>query len=271
MRPLLALMFIIFAALPAMGQGVSTIRFPVFKQPIAPIPGTVSKLYAEQLYVIDADIPVLVLASPKGIVTITEEVGHLRIRGRFADGTDYETRTFKGKQIFIVEAIGTGTVDLVVVPLGEKTKESDVLRKTIDVAAGVGPRPPPVPPDQPTPPDPPPSPSPIPLVGLRVIFVIEETIPLQSADQRAILYGKPMRDWLDQKCVVGTNGKNREWRIWDKDVPTQGADKHWQDVMNRPRKSVPWIVISNHPRGGYEGPLPATVEETKALIQKYMN
>lgn len=261
------LVLLMLLAVPAAAQEpAGTIRFPVLPAPVvpAPAPGVPSKLASSQWYVIDADVPLLVWASPAGLVSINEEAGPMKVKGWFVDSAKPETRTFKGKHLYFIEAVGTGRVELIVSAVGA-AKASDAIRKTLDVDAQ-NPQPPPDPK-----PDPKPSPAPIPLAGLRVLFIIEEQEPDKlTAGQRAILYGKPMRDWLNSKCVMGKDGKTKEWRIWDKDVPTQGAEKHWQDVMQRRPASVPWIIVSNHPRGGYEGPLPASVEETKALIQKYM-
>lgn len=134
---------------------------------------------------------------------------------------------------------------------------------------------PPVPPDPgptpvpPVPPVPPPSPAPIPVDGFRALIVYESAeLGKMPAPQTNILYTKDIRDYLNSKTVKGTDGKTGEWRIWDKDVDTSNETKLWQDVMKRPRTAVPWIVISTG-KDGFEGPLPATVADTLALLKKY--
>jgi hypothetical protein len=86
---------------------------------------------------------------------------------------------------------------------------------------------------------------------------------------RAAIFGKTFRDFLNSKCVVGADGKTKEWKIWDADVDTAGAEPHWQAAMKRKRDSLPWLVISNHPKGGWEGPLPDNVEDATKLVEKY--
>ena len=258
-----ALLVLLVFASSASAQ--DAITFPVVS-PLPNPPTAATKLMANAIYVVHSDKPFILEPGVLGLVSVTMETGPLRIRSVFADSLGkIETRTIPGKHIAIVEATGTGRVDLLVFQEVGKA----VIRKTIDVDNGQEPRPPP--PD-PKPPEPkPPSPAPIPVAGLRVLFVIEENEPDKlTAGQRATLYGKPMRDWLNGKCVVGADGKTKEWRIWDQNVNTQSVPKHWQDVMARKRDSVPWLVISNFPHGGFEGPMPATEAETKALIQKYM-
>ena len=128
---------------------------------------------------------------------------------------------------------------------------------------------PPVPPG-PVPPGPvPPGPAPIPVDGFRVLVVYESAeLPKLPPQQQAVLYAKSVRDYLDAKCAVGADGKTREWRMWDKDSDASGEAKHWQDALKRERKSVPWIIVSTG-KGGYEGPLPASVAETLALMKKH--
>lgn len=265
-----ALALICVAALSAGGvaaqEKAPAIRFPVVKLQLPePKPVAVPKLTAEVWYVIDSDVPILVLASPQGLVSVVKDAGPLRIRGKFIDGAGKtETREYKGKHVYTIEAAGVGAVELLVIPPGI-TDEKDVIRRAIEVDNGAGPRPPP----SPDPPTPEPSPAPIPLAGLRVLIVFEEMQKhLLPAGQKAIISGAPMRDYLDSRCALGSDGKTREYRIWDKDILLGGAPKHWRDAMQRTRGQVPWIVVSNG-KNGFEGPLPATVEETKALINKF--
>ncbi len=260
-----ATLLLLLIPLAAIGDDKPAIRFPLVVQP-APIPPPVSpsKLTAQQLYCVDSDIPIIVLAAPKGLVTIKEEAGPIRVRGLFVDGTETETRLFKGKQVFIVEAAGVGNVDLLVIPQGA-TKESDVIRKCLQVDNG-DPRPPPVPPG-PNPPGPVP---PIPDAGFRVL-IVEETAELSKmpASQVQIRTSKTVRDYLDAKCAIGPDGKTREYRIWDKDVPAQNDPSvAMKAALARPRASIPWIIISNG-KAGYEGALPLTVADTMTLLKKF--
>lgn len=130
---------------------------------------------------------------------------------------------------------------------------------------------PPVPPTPPTPPTPPvpPTPPPIPQEGLRVLILYESAeLSKLPAPQQLVLASQSVRDYLNGKCVVGADGKTREWRMWDKDVDASAESKVWQEALARPRKGVPWIIVSNG-KDGFEGPLPASVDETLALLKKY--
>lgn len=135
----------------------------------------------------------------------------------------------------------------------------------------VGTPPPPVPPG-PVPPVPPgPTPAPIAGDGFKVLIVYEtaETSKMPKG-QELVLYSQTVRDYLNAKCPVGSDSKTKEWRIFDKDVATASESKTWQDAMKRDRKSVPWIVVSNPQKGGgFEGPLPASVDEAMTLLKKY--
>lgn len=133
---------------------------------------------------------------------------------------------------------------------------------------------PPVPPKPPGPdpePKPPtPDPAPIPVAGLRVL-IVEETAERSKlpANQAIILGSTVVRSYLNAKCAKGPDGKTPEYRLLDKDVSMTAESKHWQDAMARPRTSLPWLIISNPGVGGYEGPLPGTVDETLALLKKF--
>lgn len=185
------------------------IRFPVAPPSPAPAPiADVSRLTGEQWYVIDSDAPLIVLASPRGVVSVTEETGPIRLRGKFVDGNGkVESRTFNGKHVYVVEAVSTGRVELLVFPVGA-AKEADVIRKTIDVDAGQGP----IPPPKPTPPKPDPKPDPVVKVERVWVVVVEDALAPRTLDTAKALNDpfwaalKPKHDWRhylsDSKTAV---------------------------------------------------------------------
>lgn len=131
---------------------------------------------------------------------------------------------------------------------------------------------PPVPPGPGPGPGPTPDPDvkpPIPVAGFRFLIVEEsaERSKLPAA-QREIMGSTVLRLDLTSKCAKGPDGKTPEWRIFDKDAPMAAESKLWQDAMTRPRKSLPWLIISNGTTG-YEGPLPATIDAVLELTKKF--
>jgi hypothetical protein len=180
-------------------------KFPDW--PIAPVvvpdaPSLpVTKLTGENLYVVQSDAEVQLLASPPGIVTVTEEVGPIRIRGRFVDGTGKtETRTYTKKQVFVIERVQSGNVELLMVPKGA------VERRLIADSD-------PIPPPKPKPPGPNPPDPPAPVTSFRVFLIFESGNTLTAA-QNSVLYGKTVEDYLNSKCTGGKAG----WRRRDKDL-----------------------------------------------------
>lgn len=141
---------------PAADPGIRLPVAPVVPSPMPTVPvdpSPVTRLALDQLYVIDSDVPVIVLASPAHLVAVTEESGPLKVRGKFAGGSGkVETKTFGGKVVVVVEGLVTGRVELLVVPVGAKSV-AEVVRRTIDVEAGEGPIPPPKPKPDPVKPD----------------------------------------------------------------------------------------------------------------------
>lgn len=143
------------------------------------------------------------------------------------------------------------------------------------------PQPPgPVPPT-PVPPTPhpptPPKPAPIAEPGLRVLIIYEsgpKGDEKLTKEQEAILYGETVWNYLASKCVKEPSG-NPATRIYDKDASPTDLPV-WQTALKRPRlkadgtpdPTIPWVIISNGTTG-YEGPLPKTVEEFKALVDRY--
>lgn len=238
-----------------------------------PAPGTIPRLTGEELFVLDSSEPCFVLVSPPGLVSVTQDVGPLRIRGKFVGGNGkYETKTFTGKAVITVEAIGTGRVELIVVKEGAKSA-ADVFRQQVD--ANVAPIPPPLPPDPPkppTPPDPPKppvDPAPIPAPGLRVLITYEsKDLHNLTAGHRAIMYGAKTRAHMGSVCVKEPDG-TAGWRMFDKDTVMTGESALWRDAMARKRGGLPWLLISNPGKGGFEGTLPSTPEAFLELLKRF--
>lgn len=182
---------------------VDPIRLPVVPAPNPPpTPGVVASLAGDQLYVIDCDVPCIVLASPPGLVSISEDAGPVKIRGSFVDGGGKaESRVYKGKSVYTVEAVASGRVELLIVPTGATS--GDVIRRTVDVTVGSSPQPTPKPPPDPTP-------APVNLWG----FVVVEDTSEAVAARGAML--------ADPTLAALLKSKGYRWRIVDKDVA--GAD-----------------------------------------------
>jgi len=251
---------------PAPGE----IRLPVIDTP-APMPTNptaVTRLTANQLYVIDSDVPLQVVASRDGFVAIAEEAGPLKIKGIFVDDPSGKpkTRTFKGPFLYTVEVIASGQVELVIF----RDVKTPALRRTIDVDAGQGPQPPPPGPTPgPTPPKPDDVP-PIPGPGLKVMIVYDPKVNLPEP-QNTILYGKETRALLEAKCAVGPDGKTREYKFWPAGEAATGESKQWQDAYARASKGpLPFVIVSDgkSKTNSYEGPLPSTATEFQALLLK---
>lgn len=240
----------------------------------APTPGSVPRLEPEALYVLDCSEPCFILVSPPGIVAVSQDAGPIKIRGKFVGGSGkYETRTFTGKMVFTVEAVGSGRVELLVVKEGAKSA-ADVFRQLLD--ANLGPLPPPVPPVPPIPPkpDPPkPDPAPIPAPGLRVLMLTETKNPILTVGQKEVLFSAKVRDHLDRVCA-NENGWPG-YRIYDPTQTVANDFQVWRDVMVRvttgatKHKELPWLVISNPGKGGYEGPVPEGAAKFLELLKRF--
>jgi hypothetical protein len=135
------------ATLRLVQQPAPAIRLPMLPAPPqpTPVPSPVTKLGAAQWYIIDADAAVTVITSPPGLVGVGSETGPIKMRGYFVDGKPgvVETRTYAGKNVYCLDAMGTGKVELIIIPSWAKG-EKDIIRTWLDVSTG-----PPLPPDPP--------------------------------------------------------------------------------------------------------------------------
>lgn len=197
-----------------------------------------------------------------------------------ADTEGKEVRWYspdKGLQVFPVELLKDSKTAVVTATTPGRyrlvawTAKGDVPSDPAICVVIVGDAPPipPVPPDPgPKPPDPP---GPSPISGKRVLILYESADATKMpAKQQDIIFGRAVRDYLNAACEVGPDGKTKDWRIWDKDVATDGEAQVWKDAMKRERKSIPWLIVGGK-GGGYEGPLPATTEEFLALVKKHLD
>lgn len=125
----------------------------------------------------------------------------------------------------------------------------------------------PKPPDPPAPPGP--NPAPIPDPGFRAMIVFESAdLSKLPAAQAAHVLSGPLRTYLTGHCVAEPGGQ-KAWRFYDKDVDASRDLPVWKTALERVRgKPTPWLIVSNG-KAGFEGPLPATVNDTLALLKKY--
>lgn len=218
------------------GSPLPWISIPnVLPVPIPVSPGGIPVLDGEIMYVISSSVECFAMTSPGGTLSVTQEVGPVRIRGKFVGGGGIETKLFQGKAVIIVTAQATGRAEIFVTKVGAQGP-ADVFRQIID--ANQGPLPPPIPvPPIPVPPTPVP-PAPVPVTGFRVI-IVQET----GGNMPSFIYSKKITDYLNRKCTDGPKG----WRRFDKDTNLdQHEPKLWLDLWAKTKpeiKSVPSIVI----------------------------
>jgi hypothetical protein len=187
----------------------------------------------------------------------------------YPDAADVEEL---GDRVIFTGPPGVYTVKLRAVRFDGGKARTVTARVTITVTgAGPGPTPGPGPDPGPTPgPTPTPTPAPIPAAGLHVMVVYETAdLPRMPRPQLLILYSDEVRSYLGTHCPVGPDGKTPEYRFFDPNVHAAGAGKVWADALARPRQSLPWCVISNPGKGGFEGPLPPDVPSFLALVKKF--
>jgi len=114
----------------------------------------------------------------------------------------------------------------------------------------------------PVPPIPPQPPTPIvPITGDSRLLIVEETADRAklSPEQSAIFTSADLRSWLaTQKISV---------HVWDQNVDVENCtDATLRKMLELPRQSLPWVVFANKSKTS-SGPLPKSIEETKAWIE----
>lgn len=240
-----------------------TIRLPmtpgVVPEP-GPVAGAVDKLTSDALYIVTADVALIILQSPDGgLVKITAVPSPMSVFAKFADGNGtYEFRQYDDPHIYALSPIKSGTCELLLIPQGVERSE-EIVRQRLTVS-GMGPQPPPGP-------GPEPDPSPQPVNSFRVIFVKESGATL-NAQQSAIPGAKAIRDYLNAKTTQdeGTAG----WREFDPDQNVENESTTmralWAAVKSQ-LKPAPCMVIEVNGHATVMN-FPANVAECLATLKK---
>lgn len=102
------------------------------------------------------------------------------------------------------------------------------------------------------------------------ILITEETSARDklTPGQREIILGTgpgSVREWAATNC--GKEGTVPAFKVLDKDTPVDKLSPTWKEMTARPRQSLPWLEVMT-PKGGFEGPLPATAAECLAILNK---
>lgn len=134
------------------------VRLPEIPPPppvkvVPPMAVPVDVIGPGEIYVFDSDVPLIVRSYPKGIVEIEKKANPsacnqwLWTSDKFAGGNGKTiTKTFTGKEIYILTGLVSGDCTLVITPIG-LVAESDLIEQALTVR---GPRPPPdKPPEKP--------------------------------------------------------------------------------------------------------------------------
>lgn len=100
-------------------------------------------------------------------------------------------------------------------------------------------------------------PAPIDVPGLHVL-IVEETDDRDTIDKGQLAV---LQSVLVREDVKAAGGQYRQY-----DANETPAEEPWKTAMGRPRQSTPWLIVSNPGKGGFEGPLPSTIDATKQVI-----
>jgi hypothetical protein len=122
------------------------IVFPDLTRPVPPPPPPVrpervDAFSVEDIYLIESDLPLHVLASPSGVVEVEQEQQGTVIRGKFAGGNGLlERRKISRTNGYLVTAAAPGQVELIVLPAAA-TETLEVRRVALRVVGRADPSP----------------------------------------------------------------------------------------------------------------------------------
>jgi len=124
----------------ALLQDVPTIEFP---EPLQPAPQiednpqpiqTADTFSTDQLYLIQSDLSLVILASPAGVLQVTPAKQGSVIFSRFAGGKGLEERQVVRANGYVIRGLAAGTAELLILPAGS-ADVVDLRRRILNVTA----------------------------------------------------------------------------------------------------------------------------------------
>lgn len=82
----------------------------------------------------------------------------------------------------------------------------------------------------------------------------------------AVINSTRVAKWLDENTELGPD-QWPEWRFVDDDAPFHIPSSPLSQLRQRPRDSLPWLVVTNGGKIVYEGPVPAGIQPTLDLLK----
>ena len=130
-------LLLLFALLQDGGSGIEFPQGQV-QQEVAPAPRAIDTLYLDEFYLIQSDVPLLILSSPLGVVDVTASKKGTIVNSKFAGGSGKnEVRTVEREWGYLVNGMAAGAVELIVIPAGT-TDLSTMRRALLQVQARKG-------------------------------------------------------------------------------------------------------------------------------------
>jgi hypothetical protein len=233
-------------------------------------PPSEGELPIASIEVVDSDGQAVEEAVPVGqlLIVTSEQARHAGVKGSLTWIVKPRMQTFssnEGKTLIINTGLKPTTITImqIVSSVGGANTYQEM-----SIRVGEAPQPPPVNPDDvPTPVDPAPV---IPATpSLRFLIIEEKSLRgLLKPAQLAVFESAAITAYAEQKCSKTLPGVPDK-RVYDKDLVVTKEPAWIQNMWKEARPaSYPWIVITNGVTGASQ-PLPATVDETLALLKKY--
>jgi len=196
-----------------------------------------------------------------GLIRVKTEAANVEVLASDSQRTPVEVELI-APEYYRIQKSGRFWVDVTAIDFDKNIYGRQ--QKILEVGAA-----PPTPDPEPDPgpsPEPEPDPTPVPDAPIDApgmhILVVFETAPT-DAEQMTPAQANMLNSVTTREYLTSIAPGN--WRLLDKDTYYSDSENIWGKAIKRPRTEIPWLIISNG-KTGYEGPLPKTFDELKALI-----